>query len=268
MVAMVFDRHPSLVNRVVPAVACDVATRAVLVDVDDAERRLAEVPRRERTGSSTSVPLRVPVRPYCGRDESPCCGPHGSLGLVSASHRSGKLVAMSETRDPQVAQQLLTVIHETSGTYVPSHVTNRIALLSGGQQVRYLEAPLQRERGLVSGAIRVFTDEMLIVIDLADVATQASRDDDWPGGVTVTVVPRRSLLTLSVAPGRGGENRNDNSLWAGREVLRWPHHGELELRYEHLDDAVVVGAPSGRTIGFGESPLDAFLDSLVADLAR
>jgi hypothetical protein len=46
LVALTFGRHVNLVRRVVPPVACDVATRAALLDVDDAEARLAEVATR------------------------------------------------------------------------------------------------------------------------------------------------------------------------------------------------------------------------------
>lgn len=46
MVAHALDRHPNLVRRIVPAVACDAKTRVALLDLDDAERRLAAIPRR------------------------------------------------------------------------------------------------------------------------------------------------------------------------------------------------------------------------------
>ena len=175
---------------------------------------------------------------------------------------------MSDPRPTQLAQRLSDRINEVSGVLVPSHVSNRLALLSGGQPVQYVDAPLVRDRGVVSGPVRVFTEDLMVVARLEGVATQAGRDEAWPGEVTTHVVPRHSLVAMHIEAGRGHENRNDNTLWSGRETLRWPNYGEIELRYRDLPDPVILGAPSAEIYGLGTSPLDGFLDSLVADLHR
>lgn len=46
LVAKTTGLHIDMVRRSVPAVACDVATRAWLVDLDEAEKRLADKRRR------------------------------------------------------------------------------------------------------------------------------------------------------------------------------------------------------------------------------
>ena len=55
LVAYVTDRHPDVVRRRCPVVACDVATRAGLLDLADSEQRLAVTPRRSSylTGQPT-----------------------------------------------------------------------------------------------------------------------------------------------------------------------------------------------------------------------
>lgn len=50
VVAYLGHRHVNLVRRLVPAVACDVATRAVLVDLDEAEEILGGRPHRNPLG--------------------------------------------------------------------------------------------------------------------------------------------------------------------------------------------------------------------------
>lgn len=175
---------------------------------------------------------------------------------------------MSDPRPTQLAQRLSNRINEVSGVLVPSHVSNRLALLSGGQAVQYVDAPLVREREAVSGPVHVFTEDLLVVARLDGVATQAGRDEAWPGEVTTHVVPRHSLLAMHIEAGLGHENRNHNTLWSGRETLRWPNYGEIELRYRDLPNPVVLGAPSAEIYGLGTSPLDGFLDSLVRDLHR
>lgn len=49
LIARLTGRHVNLIRRAVPAVACDVATRAALLDIDDAERELGAIPRRLTT---------------------------------------------------------------------------------------------------------------------------------------------------------------------------------------------------------------------------
>ena len=46
LVAYVTNRHPDVVRKRCPVVACDVATRAGLVDMADSEQRLAVTARR------------------------------------------------------------------------------------------------------------------------------------------------------------------------------------------------------------------------------
>lgn len=46
LLATQLDLHIDMVRRTVPAVACDVATRAWLVDLDEAEQRLTQKSRR------------------------------------------------------------------------------------------------------------------------------------------------------------------------------------------------------------------------------
>lgn len=46
VVAWCTGRHVNLIRRRVPPVACDVTTRAALLDLDDAEQRLAVIPQR------------------------------------------------------------------------------------------------------------------------------------------------------------------------------------------------------------------------------
>ena len=48
VVAYLAHRHVDTVRRAVPAVACDVATRAALVDLDQAEEVLGGRPHRRR----------------------------------------------------------------------------------------------------------------------------------------------------------------------------------------------------------------------------
>lgn len=49
LVAHMGARHVNWVRQAVPAVACDVVTRAVLLDLDVAEQVLSARPRRART---------------------------------------------------------------------------------------------------------------------------------------------------------------------------------------------------------------------------
>ena len=51
VVAYVLGRHVDVVRKRVPAVACDVPTRAALVDLEEADKALRLLTRRDRQAS-------------------------------------------------------------------------------------------------------------------------------------------------------------------------------------------------------------------------
>jgi hypothetical protein len=143
---------------------------------------------------------------------------------------------------------------------VPNHVIRRIAYTLAGQSAAFVDVNLSESKMLLAGQVTVYTDRHLAVAALQGLTF---RPDDDAGEVHLTVLSRRTLTAIDVAPMAGALNnvtawRPDRS---GYRDGGWPSNARVSLTYPAFDSPLVL--PSRRST----ENLDAFLPSLLDDLA-
>jgi hypothetical protein len=154
-------------------------------------------------------------------------------------------------------------IQQIGAIILPPHATNRLALVMQGQAVELVDVAAVRESELSnSGVISVFTSALLGLIRFVNVPEYQREMDVPTGDIEVQVVPRRSLVRLSIDKAEG--NRNYNGAWGSRRPT-WPSYGELRLTYSGLAEDVILGQ---RNLRYSEEvpELGAFMPGFVADL--
>ncbi|MCF6506681.1 hypothetical protein E9549_04575 [Blastococcus sp. MG754426] len=147
------------------------------------------------------------------------------------------------------------------------HVLARMAVLLYPAQPRHVDVNLaSSERMLVSGVVRVWTDDHLLLADLQDVKTaRHHRFDDGhrEARVSIKVLPRSALQQVSIEP-EGDSWVNGADVWqasAAEGNWTFPHYGRVTLRYAGLAEPVALPA------GVSPGGIGELLPTLLGDLS-
>lgn len=182
---------------------------------------------------------------------------------------------MSEaTPHEKWAQNLRTKIGQAGGRgyQPPRHVLARLAALLFDQEIEHIDVDLRdvdRRRALVTGAITLFTEHLVVQVQVSDLLVMSSSlldaTDHQGAQVDIRVAPRISLKGVSMLEVKDESayaSVNSSVDWHGhRDVADWPQTGRVTLEYAGLDPVVM---PSGSNV----AEFQAFLPALLKDLAR
>ena len=145
----------------------------------------------------------------------------------------------------------------------PYHVSHRIAVLvSSVQDIQFIDAIGQENRGVETGELCIFTSGVVIY------ATWKSPEFELrlngSSGVQVRAWPRRALASVQI-DADAEEKTNIDGDWEASIGKGWPGTARVALRYFN-QEAVVVLPLAQRRIAKGEHVMK-FLPSLMDDLA-
>lgn len=141
------------------------------------------------------------------------------------------------------------------------HVAERLAALLGAQEVEWVGGDLDfTGRALVSGRLLVFTRTVLALVDLQNVGSTQSLESRYEGLTQIQLLARTRLAAIEMREDDHSEI-NSAQVWSDKGE-QWPQSARLHLRYEGLDDEIVV--PDVRT----SASFGPFAPTLVDDLTH
>lgn len=165
------------------------------------------------------------------------------------------------------------VVGAGHGSFRPArHVLARLATLLTEQDVKYVDVDLrvsEGSHGYAAGTIAVFTDTLVALVAVNNMLVMPSAAHQTglhePAGVTIRIVPRRSLRSIAML--QDGDNprattQNDSADWQTADFEEWPYSGRVTVEYDGLDEPIVM--PSGKN----HSEFQQFLPELLVNLNR
>lgn len=171
-------------------------------------------------------------------------------------------------------QDLYEQLGAVGQSWVPLHVTARMAVLTQGEAVVYADYAMRTTQQGVNGTAVALTDSRVVLAQFDQSPEDGQAVEEREGSSTVEVRCWSRALLRGVRIGTGENATNQDLAWYTDLDGRWPRTGRLDLHYEGRDQALRLPL-STRRAARGQVGMDAYVDevftqvlpTLLADLA-